>query len=493
MSEQHDKIVAAAIRRLEQLNKKECFDPAHPDSKPTAAQQELFDDFQKIPHQYVVAATQSGKSQGGSRLVSWLLEEVSGKFTRPKEWGNEPLLILVAGRTGKQIEESLLPKITSYLESGSYKEVRIGNIIQRLEHKNGNRIIFQSLENPNVARERIQSYVAHMCWLDEMPPTAAIVDELQRRVQARNGYFLATFTPLVVNDQIRRMVDAASEPYAKKYKFKMFDNPLYASPERQAEILASMATLPEHVRNTRLFGDWSVNDDAVYYFDYAKMVEMPEGYSPISWRHVLSVDPALKSALGLTIWAENPHTHVWYCIEADYIKNIYVPTELVTAVELRASRYNIVRRIADPHEVWYIQTAASMGKNYIGVHKKNERKSELIKQLQEGLGSGRIKLCPNCELFFSELQECRFSDRAEGRIINSSSYHVLDSAQYFVDNIPRPETRKITATSHDQWLYEANTQRIKDEQKAEEQYRRTGRRPKIVNKSRNRGSLWKLF
>jgi len=458
-----EQLLAAALSRLEHLKKIEAFDPVDLNSKPTKAQQEVFDDFGKIRTQWIVAATQSGKSQTACRLTSWVLTETHPTWKRPAEWADEPLLILVCGRTGKQIEESLLPKIRSYLAPGTYKEVRVGNIIQRLEHDNGNRIVFQSLENPNVARERIQSYVAHLVHVDEMPATAFIIDELLRRVQARSGYFLATFTPLIVNDEIRRMVDSAAEPFSKKYKFIMFDNPLYEDAEKRAEILASMASMPESVRNTRLYGEWSVNDDAVYYFNYDKMVEMPAGYSPL-WRHVESVDPALKSALGLTIWAEDPGSGIWYCIRSEYVKGIYVPTELVAYVRDITKHYNIIRRIADPHEVWYIQTAASMGLSYMGVYKKNDRKGELIKGLQEKLG-GQIRISPNCEGIISELQECRWSDRASGRIVNGSSYHLLDSAQYFADNIPKREQTQVAA-SWDEWLYKQNEVRKANIEKA---------------------------
>lgn len=450
---QQQKLVAAAVRRLEALNRNTCFDPVDPESKPTGPQQEVIDDFGKVKTQWIVAANQSGKSQTCSRIVSWVSEENHPSWTRPVKWGTEPLLILICGRTGKQLEESLWPKIKSYLAPGTFKEVRLGNILQRVELENGNRIVFQSLENPNVAAERIQSYVCHLVWIDEMPPTIKVLAEAMVRRNTRDGYFLASFTPLVVNDEIRRMADAADGTTSKKYIFKMFDNPAYSLPARQAEILASMAHLPEHIRNTRLFGIWSVNDDAVYYFHYDQMVDMPEGYSPL-WRHVEAVDPALKSALGLTLWAENPATGVWYCIHSEYVKGIQVPTELVKAVAEKVKHVNVVRRVSDPHEVWYIQTAASMGINYVGVFKKNERKAELIKQLQEFLGR-RVKLTPHVTDLIAELQECRWSDRAEGKIINSSSYHLLDSAQYFCDNIPAAD-KKIIASSWQDWLWKAN-------------------------------------
>lgn len=461
MKQKTDKLLLAAMEKLEKLRRQECFDPANPDSKPTVAQQQVIDDISSHKIQIVRAGNQSGKSAVSARILSWFLTETHPKWKRPERWGQEPLLALVCGRTGKQIEESLLPKIRSYLEPGTYKEVRIGNIIQRLELDNGNRIVFQSLENPNMARERIQSYVAHFVWLDELPPTVDILNELLIRIQARDGHFIASFTPLVRNVKVQKFVDGLTEPLAKTYRFKMLDNPLYADPIRQAEILSSMSHLPEHIRNSRLYGEWMSDDNAVFYFDYNTMVELPSGYSPL-WRHVESVDPAVKSALGYTLWAEDPQSGVWYCIKADYIKGVYVPTELVQAVAKLSSGVNIVRRISDPHESWYIHTAASMGINYSTVYDKNSRKAELIKNFQEGLGS-QLRIAPTAELLIEEITSARWSDTRDGKIASGSDYHLLDSSQYFLDVKPKRETSPQVGLSWQAALYQAHTDRKKTE------------------------------
>jgi len=460
MAKQSDKQLLAALERLERLQRQESFDPAKPSSKPTPAQKQVIDDFGKIKVQIIRAGTQGGKSQTCSRLLTWVLTDTHPNWKRPASWGSEPLLAVVCGRTGKQIEESLLPKIRSYLEPGSYKEIRIGNIIQRMEFTNGNRIVFQSLENPSMARERIQSYVAHIAWIDELPPTVDVMDELLRRIQARDGYFLASFTPLVRNLKVQKFVDGLIEPAARTYRFKMLDNPLYSDSQRQAEILASMAHLPEHVRNSRLYGDWMSDDNAVYYFNHETMVEMPEGYSPM-WRHVESVDPASASALGYTLWAEHPYTGVWYCIRAEYIKGIFIPTEIVKAVQKMSYGVNIVRRIAD-NEPWFVHQAAQMGTQYTSIYKKMDRKMELIKNFQEALGV-KIKIAPHCESLIEEITGARWSETRENKIASGSDMHLGDSAQYFVDCIPKRESAAPVATSWHAHLRQADEKRKKNE------------------------------
>lgn len=479
MDEKRARLLAAALRHMASIERREAFDPNDSESRPTGAQQAVIYDFGKIPVQWIVAGNQSGKTQTCARIVTWVLERCHPNWTKPKEWGDEPLLIIVCGRTGKQIEESLLPRIISYLEPGSYKQVRVGNMTQRLEMTSGDRIVFQSLENPNIARERLQSYTAHLAWIDEMPPTDAIVAELLRAVQAKGGYLLASFTPLVENLDIRKRVDAAIPPYSRKYQFAMMDNPVYQDPEKRAKILSELAVLPESIRNTRLYGDWSASESAVYAYDPANMSPtVPSTYSR-SWRHVEAIDPALKSAAGLGIFAEDPKTGKWYLVHSEEIRGIHDPEELLNTVERKTNVYNIVKRISDPHEVWYIQLAARRGMKYVGVYKKNSRKGELIKQLQLKLGTV-LFIPPHNTEFVDQLVGCKWSDSDNERIISASSKHLLDMAQYFCDNIPKYEGLAHQMNWQDK-LYLDNERRKQMEdarrnRNSPKQHRRWGRR-----------------
>lgn len=459
---QEKRILAAALQRLETLQRQESFDPQKPDSRPTPKQQEVINDFGRVPQQWIRAGNQSGKSQTCARIIAWAITDTHPTWKRPESWGNEPLLIIVAGRTGKQIEDSLLPKIRGFLEPGTYKEVRVGNIIQRLEISNGDRIIFQSLENPNISRERLQSYVAHITWCDELPPTMDLVRELLVRTQARNGYALFSFTPTVVAVEIQKYVDSIKEPEGKVYRFNMLDNPLYSDPERRQQLIDRYSYLSEEKRQMVFEGGWLSADGQVYHFDYSSMVEFPEGYSPL-WRHVESVDPAISSATGITLWAENPRTGIWYCVKSGYIKGILVPTEIVTAVRKFIGEVNVIRRVSD-YAPWFVNTASSMKISYLTVNSKNDgRKPELIKNFQEALGK-KIKISPTCIELIEEIQECRWSDRADSKMVNQSSYHTIDSAQYFVDICPKQE-KTISYTSQQDYIYQANEKRKMDIEK----------------------------
>lgn len=484
MDEVQRKQLAAAIRRRDLLLMSECFDPYNLNSRPTESQSELFNDIGIIFHRYVLGGNQSGKTQSGARETAWVFEENHPNWERPPGWGAEPLKLLVLGRTTKQVEETLWSKIKAFLKPGTYKPQYIGGVIQKVTHNvNGNTILFFSHHAENEAREKVQSFVAHYVWLDEMPKSIKLIEELHRRIQARRGYFLATFTPKVVNSEIRRLVDNSVAPYAKKYKFRAFDNPVYSNDDKRS-IEKSLETMSDSYRLTVLEGDWAMGEEQVYFFNYDSMVEDPRerGYDPHLWRHVESVDPALKSKMGYTLWAEDPATSVWYCVKAEYISGTLVPADLVELMRKKTKGYNIVRRVCDPHESWYLGSASAAGirPTYMCPYKKNERKAELIKGLQEALGS-TIRFAPWVTKIHSEIEECRWSEVGENKIINASSFHLLDTAQYFVDLCPPPSNNPPTR-SWDEWLYRGWQVRKKKEQVIREKRARKQR----VRRSKSR-------
>jgi hypothetical protein len=133
-----------------------------------------------------------------------------------------------------------------------------------------------------------------------------------------------------------------------------------------------------------------------------------------------------------------PITGNWYLVHAEEVTGIQDPIDLELTVHRKTQQYNVIRRISDPHEVWYMETARRAGRTCIGVYNKNSRKGELIKQLQSALGT-RVFVCPHVTDFIDQLVGCKWATSDRERIINASSKHLLDSAQYFCDNIPKYE------------------------------------------------------
>lgn len=437
-----DKLLAAALARYQNMQLRECFDSSNPESRPTESQQEVFDALGVNQFRYVLGGNQSGKTQLGARETAWIFEENHPNWERPSHWGQEPLLILVLGRTTKQIEETIWRKISSLLTPGSYDVKRTGGVIQKVVHKeNGNVILFLSHHSDAEAREKVQSFVAHYVWLDEMPGSYKLIEELHRRIQARRGYFLCTMTPKAVNNEIRRLVDSSDGVISRKFRLRMFDNPVYGEEDKQS-ILASLVAASDSYKQTVLEGEWASAEEMVYHFDYDLVVDdLPSHYSRTGWRHVESVDPALRSKFGYTLWAEQPETGIWWCVVADYISGIYDPVAIYQEMRKRTAPYNVVRRVCDPHEAWYLGTAAAdrCQPAYQTPYDKNSRKGELIKQLQHAIG-GRVRIARHCVDLIAEFEECRWAESGQSnRIVNSSSYHLLDTAQYFVDLMPKYE------------------------------------------------------
>lgn len=449
-----------AAERLRRMQLAECFDPFNLDSRPNSKQDSIFRDAANIQLRWVVAGNQSGKSSLAGREVAWVLQGEHPYWTRPEAWGDEPLLIIIAGQSRQMMEVELWgKKIKPFLDEAEWKEKRVGGqVTSIINQRTGDTILLLShADGSEKNRKYMQGFVAHYVWMDEMPADIKILEELTQRVASKRGLFLGTFTPKVRNDRIRKFIDAAEAPTGKKYSLSKIDNPIYA--ERIQEEFAKLRGMQQHEIDTIMYGAWAQGETHVYKFDYDYMVEKPEGYAT-SWRHVEGSDPAISSKFGFTLWAEKPETGVWYAVKTRYIEKIPQPTKIVEEVIRQTKDCNMVRRVCDPHETWYINTALAVPYKlqYVVPFDKNSRKDELIKSLQEALSSGRVKIAPWCTDLIDEIQSCQWAEN--GTIVNGRSYHLLDGAQYFVDCCPKP-TQKVEQKSYAQQLLDGHYARKK--------------------------------
>jgi hypothetical protein len=261
------------------------------------------------------------------------------------------------------------------------------------------------------------------------------------RTDAYGGYILVAFTPLLKSLQMKNAVENAQAPYAKKYVWTVWDNPMNNSPAKRKEIEQRAAMWSESERRTRLYGEWSADDNAVYHFNVEAMTaELPKSYSPLGWRHIESVDPATSSKTGYLVAAEDPVSGLWYVITSTYIEGDAerAPTKTYQEIYSRSLKYNIVRRVSDVCP-WFINTAREFGRSYMQPWNKTQRKDELIKNLQEALSSGKLKVVIGCNLLIEEFMTCRWSGSQEGKIVEGQRFHLLDAAQYMWDLRPKYE------------------------------------------------------
>lgn len=310
---------------------------------------------------------------------------------------------------------------------------------------------------------------------------------------------LATFTPKFRNVEIRKVVDAAVEPQAKRYRLVKFDNPLFASPEARAVEIAKLDGYSDSMRNAVLHGEWMDADSLVHEFIPERHGGAPEEYHP-SWRHIAVADPATESKLGLTVWAEDPTwvhlptgtrsgtpdldaagrpqagwTRTWWCVRAEYIAGIYTPTKIVKAVEDRLAGLNVVERIADSHEAWFIHQAADAGVTWRPVEGKTApgRKDTMIRNLQERMGS-RLRIADWCTALVDELQSYERAPET-GRIVKASRFHLIDTAHYFAWHLPEPTLDYQYATWMDR-VYHAHLLRERREQQERDLCKSAGAR-----------------
>ena len=133
----------------------------------------------------------------------------------------------------------------------------------------------------------------------------------------------------------------------------------------------------------------------------------------------------------------------WWLIKSGYIKG-QAPSDLVVESNKIMEGYNIVRKVYDPHESAFYKEAAKLRIYYTGVYNKTGRKAALIRNLQEMVIGGRLNIArgKNDEAI-RELDSAQWSETSDGRIKNSTKYHILDSMQYVVDNLP-PAPKKKT-------------------------------------------------
>lgn len=439
--EQQKKLRLLELRQKYRAKLRLAFDAKDITSRPTNKQLEILKSKKNI--HYIVASNRAGKSQLGSRVLAWWFENNHPYLERPKKWGDGPITILMVGRVGEQMDSELWAnKLELFLEPGTYKVVKSGSAITRVEHvENGNKIIFISHHDADQARQKAQAYTAQVVWLDEMPTKVGILNELRMRVLDSDGYMYCTFTPLIRNQEIRKIVDTPSKR-AQKWFISIFDNPKLAdrTKEEIIEEYRAMSASEAELR-ARLYGEWMAADTAVFTYDSERNYMAPQGYDPNLWPHIAVVDPAASGMAGLVVMARRPNQDVWHCVLAKYIKGDAF-SRMVPEIESILANYNIVDRFCDNNPSAFYREARVQGVRYRPIEDKANAKEDMIDETNSALANQAIYLGPGAELLADELTMCSRSEENPNRIVKASKYHTADALRYFVRMKPRFEAIK---------------------------------------------------
>jgi hypothetical protein len=387
---------------------------------------------------YIVASNRAGKSQMGARIVAWHFNNDHPFHQRPTKWGNGPITILMVGRVGEQMESELWAnKIEPFLEPGSYHIHKPSANIAHIQHKeNKNKIIFISHHDPEAAREKAQAYTAQIVWLDEMPSKVGVLNELRARVFDSDGWMYCTFTPLIKNVEIVKMIDTPSER-ATKWFISVLDNPKFAD-KTEAQIIEEFRALSasESEFQARMYGKWMTSDHNVFSYDSERNFRNPVAYEPHIWPHTMVVDPAASGLVGVTIWAREPTKDVWYCMMAKTLNGSAFST-MIPELENIAKPFNIVRRICDCNPSAFYHEAQVQKISYVAVADKKNNKENSIDLANMALATQDVFLTDGAQILIDELVRCQRSETNPDRIIQASTYHTADTFRYFLMEKPR--------------------------------------------------------
>jgi hypothetical protein len=371
-----------------------------------------------------------------------------------RDWGSGPLTALIVGQSRAAMEKEIWEnKMKPFFPESEWEEGRTGGYIASVENKkNGDRIIFLSHADSSPKNIKyLQTYVAHLIMLDEMPSSVAVFEEVMRRGDSRRAILNMGFTPKVFNGAVRRFVDKITPPTGKVYRFSKFQNPLFRG--KEAEEMAKLDGLPEHTKNCILYGDWMPGDGMVFWYEEDKHSALPHPHYSQSWPHVVVVDPATESKLGYTLFYRVPDSEIafpgcippgcWGLREASYVEGIYTPHKIVSTVESKNVGYNIIDRISDPAASWFIRAAedppeggAPVRYNTVVAKNMEGRKDGMIAATQQALGSTVFLERGNNTILLADELGTMIRSVDSGKIRKARKYHLIDCLNYFVDCLP---------------------------------------------------------
>ena len=471
----------------------QAFNPNVLESRATDKQDEVLRDVWSR-HKYVIAGNQSGKSSLKARDIAWKFLETHPYWQRPNstrcmnkvcgstefdvvgtgaeavysckhcptkwmDWRNEKLSLLVGSKTTQLTDELWEEKIKPYLDGYKYKVERASTTIKKVTNIDpnsagyGNKILFFSHDNSKQAKGRVQSLTLHDVWLDELPDSVDLIEELQRRVDARRAQFCATFTPKTPNPETRRLIDEGDSSIVGIYRFGMLDNPAYA--HRKEEQLAALKGYSKKKQDNILYGTWLDGDEKVFTFSKDKntIPNLPD-YDP-RWPHVVAVDPAMTTTgYAIAVWAV-PRMQ-WFILDTGYIKadkELDDPTTIVDKLERKLVGKNVIRRIYDPHETWWATTARNHADaKYIPVPRKTERKKDLIQNLITAISQRLWIFVGEQTECYDEMHRADWHPDKDFVIRNSQHLHIIDSLQYLWDLLPKDMEGESNPLTRDQLI-----------------------------------------
>ena len=187
--------------------------------------------------------------------------------------------------------------------------------------------------------------------------------------------------------------------------------------------------------------------------------DVSEEYDPKTWRHIEVVKPTLNSRLSYALFAEHPRTYTWYCIKAEDIVGVADPKDMIRIVTSKSGEAEtIISRRCDVKAQWFVDEASKVGVSYSTMWKQRTRRGETIKRGQSLLSSGKLKFTSGADLFFSQLEEARWNEKADGKIVDEHLLPYIDCFTILCDKLPKPDPERVPLP-YQEWLRRENDKR----------------------------------
>lgn len=439
----------------------------------------------------------SGKTAAAARAVSWWFQGKHPYYKPKKKWGDK-FNILIVGRTTEILETEIWEKkIKPFLPAGCWKiKSKSGGGIAGVRNVHtGINLVFMSHHDAKNAREKVQGFTAPIVWVDEMPDDSSLITELMLRTSTEGGLFMATFTPLVENEQVRKIVDS-KDANKTCYRFLPQDNPKlmeeFGSIDAYASWLQAQCASDAEFR-ARMYGEWYYRSGRVIRaFDpESHLISPPEIYEPKIWPHVLVVDPSASGLTGVSIWAHHPLEETWFCVLAKKIEGD-AAFLLVKTIEEMAAPYNIIKRVCDCNPAGFYREAHRQEIHYDTMNDKTDRRNHTIEQVNERFASNIIYLTKEAQELADECLGAKWSETNPDKMINATNYHLIDTLRYFVDRCPNMAKEKPVVYNNSAHMakQEFRKQLKEREKRKEKSLQKKEKSYKILKRSKRRRSRY---
>lgn len=174
----------------------------------------------------------------------------------------------------------------------------------QVRHKSGgsSNITFKSYEQ---GRKALASWTGDFIWVDEEPPWDCF-EELTMRLIARAGQMLITFTPLLGETRLYRLLTEAPEGSGVENFRLPREEAKHITAQIEAELIALYGNNPAALKS-RLEGVASISTGLVWPFDFGQLL-VPDFKIPSYWPGLITLDTGWQHPTAAILHRWDPDT-----------------------------------------------------------------------------------------------------------------------------------------------------------------------------------------